>query len=124
MIEVVSNDNLVLANNKLKRGAWIVLYYSDSCGHCHDFMPVWDEFSKKTKKVNCAKIKAEFSKDININPGFIGVPTVHFYRNGKIGNNGEFMEERTVDNLNKFVSTNLIKKKKSKKKTKKKSRKV
>ena len=124
VLEVIHNSDLDSANNKLKRGVWIVLYFSESCGYCHQFMPVWDEFvNNNTSKVKCAKIDSNVSNNISMNPGFQGVPSVHFYRNGNITPKGIFDEERTVNNLNKFVKDNLVKKKKRRKKTKKKSRK-
>ena len=124
VLEVLHNNNdLDSVNNKLKRGVWIVLYFSESCGYCHQFMPIWDEFvNNNNKKVKCAKIDSNVSDNITANPGFLGVPSVHFYRNGKLAKNGVFEEERTVENLNKFVNKNLVKKTK-KRKTKKKSRK-
>ena len=124
VLEVLHNNNeLDSVNNKLKRGVWIVLYFSESCGYCHQFMPIWDEFvNNNNTKVKCAKIDSNVSDNITANPGFLGVPSVHFYRNGKLAKNGVFEEERTVENLNKFVNKNLVKKTK-KRKTKKKSRK-
>ena len=123
VLEVKHDNDLDSVNNKLKRGVWIVLYFSESCGYCHQFMPIWDEFvHNNNTKVKCAKIDSNVSNNIIANPGVSGVPSVHFYRNGKITKEGIFEEERTVENLNKFVNKNLVKKTK-KRKTKKKSRK-
>jgi len=116
-----SNENTInKANRELKKGNWIVLYYSDMCGFCQEFKPIWEEFVKKNKKLNCAKITSENASKININPGFMGVPTIHFYKNGRITPNGIFEQDRTVKELNIFVKKNLlIKKSKNQKKSKK-----
>jgi|TARA_B110001469_G_C9610463_1_gene303684 thiol-disulfide isomerase/thioredoxin len=117
-----SNETKLEKSNKLlKKGNWIVLYYSDMCGYCQQFKPIWEEFVKKNKKLNCAKITSENSSKININPGYMGVPTVHFYNNGHLTPNGIFEQDRTVQELNNFVKNNLVvkKSKKSKSKSKK-----
>ena len=109
-------------NNKLKTGNWIVFYYSEHCGYCVDFMPLWEKFVKlKTPNIqNKIKIKSENSQLVKINPGFQGVPTIHFYKNGKYKNT--FTKERTLENLVKFYKVNSKTKNTKTKKTKKKNR--
>ena len=34
-------------NSKINNGNWVVLYYSENCGYCTDFLPIWDLFEKK-----------------------------------------------------------------------------
>jgi thiol-disulfide isomerase/thioredoxin len=108
-----SQNTLNLLNNKITKGNWIVLYHSDMCGYCQDFKPIWEQFVKnnKNKLLNCSKVSSEYAHNVQINPGFLGVPTVHFYKNGKLTKKGVFKEERTILNLNKFVKSNLSKKK-------------
>lgn len=110
-------------NTKLKKGNWIVLYYSENCGYCVDFMPLWDKFVKlkNTNGMNKIKIKSENSHLIKINPGFQGVPTIHFYKNGKY--KATFNKERTLENLVKFYKLNSKNKKTKKKKVTKKTKK-
>ncbi len=44
----------------------------------------------------------------------MGVPTVHFYNNGKLTPNGIFEKDRTVEELNHFIKNNLVSKKSKK----------
>ena len=105
-------------NSKIKKGNWIVLYYSDYCGYCSEFMPIWELFVKKKYK-NLNKLKVDVNSDMVLNSEIDGVPTIHFYKNGKLTPTGIFNEERTLDKLSKFCIQNLKSKiKKTKKKNK------
>ena len=105
--------------NKLKKGNWVVLYYSDTCGYCNEFMPIWELFLKKKHK-NVKKIRINVNNSRDVNPVIDGVPTIHFYKNGKITPKGVFNDSRTLDNLNSFYLKNIgAKKTKKIKKTKK-----
>jgi len=111
--------NINTLNQKIRKGNWIVLYYSNSCGYCIDFMPIWDEFNKiKLNKLNKIKINNDIAHTIKINPGYQGVPTIHFYKNGKLNKKGIFNSERTLNNLILFSKLNLKKTTKTKKKKK------
>tara|TARA_B100000787_G_C15917517_1_gene175235 strand:+ start:123 stop:509 length:387 start_codon:yes stop_codon:yes gene_type:complete len=111
--------------NEIKKGNWIVLYYSESCGYCIDFLPIWNLFeSKKQKNLNKLKINIATIDMSNITPPLNGVPSVHFYKNGKITKTGVFNEMRTLEGLNKFSQTNLKALKKLKSKNSKKSKKL
>ena len=95
-------------NEKIKKGNWIILYYSDSCGYCKEFMPIWNKFVKtKINNVNKLKINSENINLIEINPGIEGVPTVHFYNNGKLYKRGIFNKKRTLEELINFCKKNI-----------------
>ena len=105
---------------KLKRGNWVVLYYSEYCGYCTTFLPIWELFLKQNhKNLNKLKINVNKFDASKINPSIDGVPTIHFYKNGKIAKNGIFNESRTLEKLNLFCLQNLKSKKTRDKKSKK-----
>lgn len=62
------------------------LYYRPDCGHCHDFLPVWNKLEKTNlatfKSHNCDK--GECTKDI------YGVPTIKI--NGVVYNGNRTYE--------------------------------
>lgn len=82
-----------------------VLYFSPNCGHCHNFMPTWKQFRNSMKNdktlefsdVNCV---AEKDKCKAI-PGY---PTVKLIK--KNGQEVEFNEKRTLENLSAFIKAN------------------
>ena len=96
----VSPLMLVNANVPTKK---IVYSYSPQCGHCKDFMPVWDEFSSviggdiEVEKVNCRE-NPERCSDI------MGVPDVKIHTES--GKKIKYTDERTVRGLLSFVSMN------------------
>ena len=95
-------------NTKLKRGNWVVLYYSEYCGYCTTFLPIWELFLKQNhKNLNKLKINVNKFDASKINPSIDGVPTIHFYKNGKITKNGIFNESRTLEKLNLLCLQNL-----------------
>ena len=112
-------------NSKINNGNWVVLYYSENCGYCTDFLPIWDLFEKKkNKKLNKLKLNINSLDLHSITPPINGVPTVHFYNNGKITKDGIFNNERTLLELNKFCVNNLKSKKSKKSKKTKKAKKA
>jgi len=85
----------------------IVLYHASWCGHCKNFMPIYDKFIEYAKKniknievTKCNGDNAECKKD------FIkGFPTVVFHK--KNGNVIIFDDDRTMDALIKFANKHL-----------------
>tara|TARA_Y100000590_G_scaffold470102_1_gene661981 strand:+ start:1279 stop:1728 length:450 start_codon:yes stop_codon:yes gene_type:complete len=101
----------------MKDNCKLLYVYSDGCGYCNEFNPVWNEFVTtfknkfgnvlSLKKINSQEGGSQLEK-LEIN----GVPTILFLndKNEKIE---EFNNERTVDNLISFCNNNLIKVKKT-----------
>ena len=84
----------------------LVYFYMDSCGHCKNFTPIWDQFSKSNDSgVTTYKVERSNAQDklekYNIN----GFPTVLLLNenNDKIK---EFNGERTIEGLQSFVNAN------------------
>jgi thiol-disulfide isomerase/thioredoxin len=98
-----NNDDQKLENCK----SCIVLFYADWCGWSQKFLPIWNEFKNKIKKLKNLSIitindseKPEFAKKFNIN----GFPTIKFLKGDNAIN---FDDERTVENLIKFCKKNM-----------------
>ena len=89
--------------NKPVVPAEIVLYYAEWCGHCKNFMPVWQQFEERNKNritiktVNCDENKSLCSKmDIQ------GFPTVRLYKSNREVVN--FEGNRSVEGLEHFIN--------------------
>ena len=62
-------------NSKKKH---LVLFYWKTCGHCKDFMPIWDEFTGGTesKTIGFQKIEKDGNKKLIDKLGITGYPTL------------------------------------------------
>ena len=84
-------------------GAYMVYIYSDGCGWCDRFNPVWRDFTERytgplaVKKVESRSADA---KDYKVT----GYPTVLIVEGGV--QKAVFKEDRTVENLVKFAQAN------------------
>ena len=82
-------------------GDKIVMYYTETCIHSQNMLPVWNKFEEEygwkinIEKIDCSK-NSEVCRDVN------GVPTVRLYRNGKVY---EYTGDRTVEKLKYYVDT-------------------
>ena len=86
-------------------GNKLTYYYMDGCGHCNKFNPIWDEFTSEYKgppKITFEKIE---SKDA---PSSVkGFPTVVLTKSD--GSTSEFNADRTVGELQNFISSQNLK---------------
>lgn len=90
----------------------LALFYTNWCGYSQQFLPIWNEFETKykNKDINIVKIDADIYKGFTESMGIEGFPTVKLIIENNIYT---FNDNRTKENLEKFV--NEHKKKKSKK---------
>lgn len=117
-IKVMSKEAAQKLSHILKDGNWMVLYYSEYCGHCKDMKPEWNKFELDLPpNVNVAQVEAEQLKDLKYNPNIMGFPTIKAYKNNK--EVAEFNNERTKENFEQFVRDNDLHKKSVKKLSKK-----
>lgn len=104
-----SND-AVYANTKNFRPekGTLILFYSERCGYCHEFKPIWAELKRIYAKrgLNVVSVRGD-----NATPevtahirefGVTGYPTLFFIEPHE-NRIHEFKEERTLANLIKFV---------------------
>ena len=80
----------------------IVLYYANWCGHCHAFMPVWEELGKtiNEKGLNISTESIEDGKMNEQQKGMIdGFPTIHIIKGDNIL---KYSGKRDVDSILKF----------------------
>jgi hypothetical protein len=101
-------------NNNNKQDAQknvLCLYYLPGCGHCENFLPIWNELKKvlensnfksvlDTKKINCGEDR-ESCMLANIN----GVPTVILYK--KDGSNITYDGDREIPAIMNFLQKEL-----------------
>jgi len=103
-----------LKSNIKKEGATIILYHWHNCGHCHRFMPIWDEL-KTSLKNSYNFYDIEYSK-MQEAPSVFGkinsFPTIRMYlTNGKLNYDGN----RDVDSMSRFIKSHIPDKKSSSK---------
>ena len=77
----------------------LVLFHMNGCGHCVNFMPEWDKFSKETQGVlNTRKVEASDDPQAIEKAGVTSFPTI-----GPVNNNGKLLSEyngpRTLQGL-------------------------
>lgn len=83
----------------------IVFFYAEWCGHCKAMKDDWKKFIQKApSNLNIAEIESEHIKKLETDPKVRGFPTIKYYNKG---NEEEFNDERTADNLLKFVNKHL-----------------
>lgn len=84
-------------NNKI-----LLLYYLPTCGHCKEFMPVWNNIKSglpiTTKEINCSENNELCNRD-NIE----GVPTIRLVTSNKVI---EYDGNRDYENIVNFVKNN------------------
>lgn len=87
-------------------GATLEYYYMQSCPHCNNFTPVWEELGRRVKQEGLSvslkkydlqspenKVKVQKNK-------VTGAPTIILEKDGK---SSEYNGSRTVDALMKFI---------------------
>jgi len=86
-------------------GDKLVLYYTDWCGISRQFRPIWDQFCQQNNTgVVTVAINCENNVDQCKVQGIRGYPTVILHKSN--GQNVEFVQQRTVQNLQNFVNKN------------------
>jgi thiol-disulfide isomerase/thioredoxin len=93
-------------NNKIIPAKYnLILFYSDNCGHCQDFKPIWNNFKKQyLNKINIEEINIQDSEFAKLNIDIEGVPMVMLETDkGKF-----FMKSypRTVEGIKQFIEAN------------------
>jgi len=94
----------VLKNKKV-----LCLNYWKNCGHCIDFIPIWNKVLKKYRNnsvINIVTIELESIKNLkNKDHKVMAFPSLIIYENGK--KKLEYVNQRTEKNLEKFIKENF-----------------
>jgi thiol-disulfide isomerase/thioredoxin len=83
----------------------LIFYYTDSCGFCNRFKPVWEKIEENQKilKIDVNKVDCNKYSDIADSAGITEYPTLHLHTGElKVKYDGDFTYEDVV----KFVSNN------------------
>lgn len=98
--------NATIFCNLLKKNTCICLYHWKDCGHCVELLPIWRMAAEKAgKNANIAEIELENMKYLDKKyTNVMGFPTIIVYKNG--AKKAEFKDQRTLQNLEKFIKDN------------------
>lgn len=84
MLDKVTDDNFfekVIKSNK----PVVVDFFSSTCEPCKELMPTMEKLAEEYKeKVKFAALRVESNQKIPLNFGIMSVPTVLFFKEGKI----------------------------------------
>jgi thiol-disulfide isomerase/thioredoxin len=90
-----------LSNNNIKE---IILFKADWCGHCNNFMPMWNKIQKnELENIKFTTYDADSNNDKIKEYKINGFPTLLMKSNNKLY---EYAGERTLDSINNFISSN------------------
>jgi thioredoxin-like negative regulator of GroEL len=86
----------------------LCLYYWKVCGHCIDFVPIWNDVIRSYKdRINVAQIELEYVKKLDDKYKINAFPTILIYKNGE-----KLVElpsnNRTEAGLHNFITTHLL----------------
>ena len=93
----------------------ILLVYSNSCGHCKDFMPEWHKFKNDNtflnkNNINVIDIESQtYDKLIKLFtelPVVDGVPSIYLLTNDNIKNYISYNGERNSQSIKDFIIKN------------------
>lgn len=84
-----------------------VKYYTNWCGYCNAFKPIWSELSElDIPNVQIAEVDCEKNKKICESQNVTGYPTLIYYPKNSKGNGIRFKDLRELDNLKTFINQN------------------
>ena len=90
----------------------MVLFHAPWCGHCKNFMPIWDQLSKSdTGNIDIVKVNCDENKELAKKHGIQGFPTVKFLPQGILNTMPDqaqaYEGARTHQSLMDFIKTKL-----------------
>ncbi|KAI0029678.1 thioredoxin-domain-containing protein [Vararia minispora EC-137] len=101
-------EKLVLTPENFQRtiaeGYWFIEHFSPWCGHCQQFMPLWEELVEayKGSPVHLAQVDCSVNGDLCNAHGVSGYPTMNMYKDGK--GIGKFEGARTRARLDDYIT--------------------
>lgn len=85
----------------------ITLYHANWCGHCVNFMPIWNKMSsniKNQKNINFVAYDDKVINNMSNKPNIQGYPTIRIDINGK---SEEYKGTRTENDIFKYIINKL-----------------
>ena len=101
-------------NQNYKHNNCIFFYYWNSCGHCHQFKPIFYDVIQDLKRSRQEFMKQSYIFEIELDnfkylpeefKDIQAFPSVITYSKGNKIN--EFKDQRTISNLNKYILSSL-----------------
>jgi thioredoxin-like negative regulator of GroEL len=87
-----------------KKEPVMVLYHALWCSYCQEFKPTWNDFTKKTT-IKTAELESSHSSLANSPEHQVhSYPTLKLFVNGKVI---PFEENRSIENINKFIKSHV-----------------
>lgn len=101
---IEANIQYIILNEPNKiNNVKITLFSVDWCPYCINFIPLWKKFAKiNENKIVCEQIDCTNDGSYKEKYKFSGYPTLLLFDNDN--NIHKFEEERTLDNLTKFIN--------------------
>lgn len=125
-ITVVDSSSAGELADKMTQGCWVVLYFAEWCGHCHEFRPAWEDLKPQlaTVGINSAEVESSNMDKLVLPQQINGYPTIRIFNNSELMS--DYDGERTPAAIMETVKVYSIpkvaaKKAKGKKKTRKSS---
>ncbi|KAI8150188.1 thioredoxin-like protein [Fennellomyces sp. T-0311] len=81
---------------------WFIKYYAPWCGHCQNLAPAWEQMAKDLRRqVNVGEVNCENHRDVCVNNGVHGFPTLKLYTAGA---EHEYHNDRSLVSLVSFAT--------------------
>jgi thioredoxin 1 len=80
-------------------GDVLVQFHAAWCGPCKMLSPVLKEIAEENESIKIVRVDVESERDLAIEHGVMGIPTLSLMRNGKlISEKNGFMPKETIEN--------------------------
>jgi thiol-disulfide isomerase/thioredoxin len=109
----VDKENISKLKDNINHNGAVILYYWNSCGHCHRLMPIWNELLDKYNNRQFYQIELDYMQQApNEFRRITSFPHITAYYNG---NKVIYDGDRNINSLSSFIEKYLPVLKKSSK---------
>jgi len=81
---IVNVTDQSFKNEVESTGTVLVDFWAPWCGPCKMIAPILDELSAEYQNIEIVKVNADDNGDLCAELGVMGLPTLRFYKNGKL----------------------------------------